>query len=170
MTDVNVSSGGVDDPFGRVSPVACWKLNLIGVYCILLFSLSICVNGVLTLVFYRVKELRSMENMFFMCFTFLSLLASLTEAPFVIVSNFYCRQVAFVVVIVHLSIFLYRSCNSQMSALGYETGVYDENTWLGFELTKQVEFFQNFISIRFPGSSKQKVIFRSFLFDRLKKV
>ena len=91
MIDVNLSSGGVDDPFGRVSPVACWKLNLIGVYCILLFSLSICVNGVLTFVFYRVKELRSMENMFFMCFTFLSLLASLTEAPFVIVSNFYCR-------------------------------------------------------------------------------
>jgi hypothetical protein len=51
----------------------------------------------------------------------------------------------------------------QKVSFSLETIFYNENTCLGIELMKQVEFFQNDISAGFPRSSKSKVIFEPFL-------
>ena len=76
------------------SPVACWKLNLISVYCVLLFTASLIANGLLLFVFWKVKELRrASQNIYVIVFTCLSLIATLTEAPFLILSNYYCRWI-----------------------------------------------------------------------------
>jgi hypothetical protein len=43
-----------------------------------------------------------------------------------------------------------------------ETNFYDKNNCLSIESTKQVQRFENVISIGFPGSSKSKIIFGPF--------
>ena len=86
ITSINIS-----DAYTRVSPVTCWKLNIIAVYCIFLFVSSILVNGTLLWIFFKVKELRTPINIFVIVFTVLSLIGSSVETPFVITSNFACR-------------------------------------------------------------------------------
>ena len=81
----------ITDPYSRVSPVACWKLNLVSIYYMLLFLSSILVNCALLLSFVRIKKLRTPMNLFVIVFTGLSLIGSLSQAPFVILSNYYCK-------------------------------------------------------------------------------
>ena len=83
------------DLYSRMSPTACWKLKWISGYCIILFSLSIILNASIVYAFYKVKELRTPVNMFVLVFTVLSLIASFSEAPFVIVSNYKCKYASF---------------------------------------------------------------------------
>lgn len=77
--------------FERLSPVECYKLNIIACYCIILLVLSVTFNSTLLLIFYRYKKLRTSLNMFIMSITFLNLIGSLSEFSFVIPSNFFCR-------------------------------------------------------------------------------
>ena len=79
------------DQYNRLSPVECWKLNILAVYCVILFTSSIIINGSLMLVFIKTKELRTPVNLYLIVFTILSLIASFSEGPFVIASNFSCR-------------------------------------------------------------------------------
>ena len=80
-----------EDYFNRLSPTPCWKLKLISAYCVALFSTSFLINGAIMYAFYKTKELRTPVNMFVLVFTVLSLIASFSESPFVIVSNYRCR-------------------------------------------------------------------------------
>ena len=77
--------------YSRLSPSSCYHLKMISYYCILIFTASLAVNGILMMVFFKNKELRTPVNMFVIWFTGLSFLASLTEPVFVVASNFNCR-------------------------------------------------------------------------------
>ena len=72
------------------SPIECYKLNIIAVYCCILFITSILVNSKLLYVFYTTKNLRTSLNRFVIVLTGLDLIGSLIELPFVIISNFSC--------------------------------------------------------------------------------
>nr|QVK45896.1 G protein-coupled receptor [Proales similis] len=82
------------DLYSRPSPVDCWKLNLVAVYCVVLFALSVTFNSLLLWIFFRYKELRSPVNTFIIAITILNLVGSMSEFPFVITSNLYCRWMA----------------------------------------------------------------------------
>ena len=77
--------------FNRPSPIECYKLQLIGVYCILMLMLAVCFNSLLLLVFVRYKSLRTMMNMFVLTNTLLNLVGSILEFSLVIPSNFACK-------------------------------------------------------------------------------
>lgn len=83
------------DAYNRVSPVECYKLQIIGVYCILVFVLSIFFNSVLLWVFHQNKKLRNSHNTFTIFLTFLNLFGSILQFIFVIPSNFNCRYITF---------------------------------------------------------------------------
>ena len=80
-----------DDSFSLESPIECYKLNIISFYCAILLLISIVINTSLLWVFYRYDDLRTSFNRFIIVLTFFNLIGSLTELPFVIVSNFYCK-------------------------------------------------------------------------------
>ena len=77
--------------YGVSSPVECFKLNLIAIYCIVIFVLSLVFNSLLIIVFYIYKDLTSPLNPFIITLTIFNLAGTLIEFPFVIASNFYCK-------------------------------------------------------------------------------
>ena len=77
--------------YSRLSPTPCWQLKIVSYYCVIMFSASLAVNGVLMMVFIKNKELRTPVNVMVIWFTALSFFASLTEPNFVVTSNFQCR-------------------------------------------------------------------------------
>ena len=79
--------------FKEASPVECYKLHIIGVYCSILLLLSLIYNSSLILVFMKHRELRTTLNMFVLTMTILNLIGSILEFSFVIPSNFACRWV-----------------------------------------------------------------------------
>lgn len=81
------------DFFERLSPIECYKLNIIACYCIILLVLSVTFNSLLLLIFFRHKKLRNSLNMLIITITFLNLIGSLSEFSFVIPSNFQCRWI-----------------------------------------------------------------------------
>ena len=81
------------DFYNRMSPVACWKLEIIAGYSLTLFTTSTIVNASLLWIFYKSKELHTPVNVFVIVFTGLSLIGSLFQAPFVVASNYYCRYI-----------------------------------------------------------------------------
>ena len=85
------SNISVIDPFDRPSPVECYKLAIIGVFFLTLGFASVIFNGLLLWIFFLYKELRNSMNAFIIALTICNLLATCTEFPFVIGSNFSCR-------------------------------------------------------------------------------
>ena len=81
--------------YGKNSPIECYKLNLIAVYCIILLILSVFFNALLLLIFARYRELRISLNMFIIALTVLNLIGTITELSLVIPSNIKCRFVIF---------------------------------------------------------------------------
>jgi len=79
--------------FDRESPIECYKLNMIAVYCIILFLACIGYNLLLLLIFYKHKKLRTKLNIFIIALTILNLFGALTQFIFVIPSNLYCRWI-----------------------------------------------------------------------------
>ena len=77
--------------YGVESPVECFNLNLIAIYCIVVVVLSLIFNSLLIVVFYVYKDLSSPLNPFIITLTIFNLVGTLIEFPFVIVSNFYCK-------------------------------------------------------------------------------
>jgi hypothetical protein len=71
--------------------VDCYKLRIIGVFSIFLFILSIIFNSLLLAVFFSSKKFRSSNNIPLLALTFLNLIGSILEYPFVIISNLKCK-------------------------------------------------------------------------------
>ena len=78
--------------FDRESPIECYKLNIIAVYCIILFLTCIIYNLLLLLIFYKHKKLRTNLNIFIIALTILNLFGAVSQFIFVIPSNLYCRS------------------------------------------------------------------------------
>ena len=72
------------------SPVECYKLRFVAIYCILLLTLSVSFNSMLVIVFVKYKELRTPLNTFIIAITVCNLCSSCVELPFVITSNLNC--------------------------------------------------------------------------------
>ncbi|RNA35867.1 melanopsin [Brachionus plicatilis] len=79
--------------FGQLSPIECYKLNIVSLFCIILFICSFSFNSILLWVFYMSKELRSPLNIIMIALTILNLTGTITELPTVIVTNYTCRWI-----------------------------------------------------------------------------
>ncbi len=84
-----------EEMYSRLSPVACYKLNFITLYCFILFISSLFFNTILLRTFYKYKELRTTLNVFVIVLTAINLLGSCSELPLVMATNWYCRSVNF---------------------------------------------------------------------------
>ncbi|RNA19352.1 melanopsin [Brachionus plicatilis] len=81
------------DPFDVKSPVECYKLRIIAVYCLIIFFLSLTANSVLLWILIYFKELRNSMNAFMLALSVCNLIGSLIELPMVVISNFNCKWV-----------------------------------------------------------------------------
>lgn len=80
--------------YDEYSPVECYKLRLVSVLFIFMFILSITFNSLLLWTFFTFKDLRLLPlNLFVIALTINNLSGTISEFPFVIISNFYCRFV-----------------------------------------------------------------------------
>lgn len=79
------------DKYNRLSPVSCYKLNIIAIYCTTLLILCLFSNGLLIWLILKYKKLRTPLNILILTLAFYNLIGSLLEFPFVIHSNFYCK-------------------------------------------------------------------------------
>ena len=79
--------------FEKESPIACFKLQIIASYFILLLILSLIANSLLLAVFAKYRCLRTNLNLLVMTLTALNLFTSIIEFSFVIPSNIQCRFV-----------------------------------------------------------------------------
>ena len=80
-----------DDEKKYISPIECYKLNIIAVYCIALFFASVITNCIQLKYFYANKKLRLPYDIFTITLSIINLIGTILELPFVILSNFYCR-------------------------------------------------------------------------------
>ena len=103
--DIDLSGNQTEliDYYNRISPVECYKLNWISVYCFFLFISSFVFNVILLWVFYKYKELRTTLNMFVIALTALNLLATCSELPIVMMTNWYCRYFFFFLIYLYYS-------------------------------------------------------------------
>lgn len=97
---LSITSGGLlddyeeyYDEFNKKSPIECYKLRMIGFYCLTLFLVSFVFNYILLKIFYIYSELRTPSNVFFIVLTILNLIGTLFQLPIVILSNFYCQWI-----------------------------------------------------------------------------
>ena len=79
------------DIFSNESPIECYKLRIVSINCIVLFLLSVIFNSFLLIIFLTKKQLQKSSNIFIFTLTLFNLIGSITEFPFVIVSNLYCK-------------------------------------------------------------------------------
>ena len=77
--------------FDQISPVECYKLQVIGAFCMVLITLSTLSNGKLLHLFLKNKSLKSPINAVLFTICALNLLATLTELPLVAINCFSCR-------------------------------------------------------------------------------
>lgn len=78
--------------FNQESPVECYILRLIDVLVVLVFMLCLGFNSMLLLAFCRKKSpTKTALDIYMASLTFLNLIGSILEFPFIIISNFYCR-------------------------------------------------------------------------------
>ena len=92
---INKTISNEIDLFNRTSPIECFKLNIISVYCVLVLVLGVTFNTMLLKVFAQHKKLRTSINMIIIVLTITNLFGSISEMSFVIPSNWYCRLVNF---------------------------------------------------------------------------
>ncbi len=79
------------DLYNVTPTVECYKLQMVGVICCLLFAAGVFFNGILLLAFMRHKHLRTPINYYIIGLTILNFIGSLFELPFIMVSNLYCK-------------------------------------------------------------------------------
>ena len=80
------------DPFLRLPLVECSILTNIGIYCVILFILSMILN--ITLIWILIKNRKKLldsTNALILSLSILSLLGTLVELPMVSVTSFACR-------------------------------------------------------------------------------
>jgi hypothetical protein len=73
------------------SPIECYKLNILSIFCIIIFVLSLFFNFSLLMIFVSFKKLRTNINVLIIFITFMNLFMTITVLPFVIQSNLHCR-------------------------------------------------------------------------------
>ncbi len=71
--------------------VECYKLQLIGLCCLIVMILTIIFNGILILMFLLYKDLQTPLNTLVITLCVLHFFGAFLEFPFIIVSNFKCR-------------------------------------------------------------------------------
>lgn len=76
-----------------MSPIPCFQTAIIGWYMCFILASTCMVNALLLVTLLGNKELRQPINTFVIAITFLNLIGSLVEFPFVIGSSFACKSV-----------------------------------------------------------------------------
>ena len=74
-----------------LSPVKCYKLNIIAVYCMILFLFSSISNALVLRKLHLKKKKKNPFEVFMITLTAFNLIGTLIELPFVITSNLFCR-------------------------------------------------------------------------------
>ena len=80
------------DPYSKCPLIECSTLTNIGIYCIILFILSMVLN--ITLIWILIKnrkELLNSANALILSLSILSLLGTLVELPMISATSFACR-------------------------------------------------------------------------------
>jgi len=90
-SNVNQSDVIIDYYGGRPSPANCAILKGFTIYSIIMFSTALVSNSLLLLAFIKEKTLRSPVNMFIIAVSVCNIIATLSEAQFIIPSTFACR-------------------------------------------------------------------------------
>ncbi len=86
-----MSSNRDESSFEVDSPVSCYQLKFIAAICFIIFILSVALNSLLMYALIKYKEFKNALNSYVLALTGLNLIASFTELPLVIASNFYCK-------------------------------------------------------------------------------
>jgi hypothetical protein len=73
------------------SPTECYKLRILGLFCVLLFLASTLVNSMLLHVFIKNKNLRTSFNILIIALNILNLTGTILQLPFIIISNLSCK-------------------------------------------------------------------------------
>ena len=89
----NQSEVIIDYYGGRPSPANCSVLKFFTVYAMFMFSASLIFNSLLLLAFIKEKRVRTPVNMFIVAISVCNIVATLSEAQFIIPSTFACRWV-----------------------------------------------------------------------------
>lgn len=87
----NNSNLSLIDFYNREPLAECSTLQILGGYCILLFISSLMLNGALMFLLIRQKEYKNSLNMYMCALIGLNLFGTITELPWIIISNFYCK-------------------------------------------------------------------------------
>ncbi len=77
--------------YDKISPVECYKLQIIGAFCMVLITLSTLSNTKFIYLFLKNKPLKSPMNALLFTISTLNLFATLTELPLVVINCFSCR-------------------------------------------------------------------------------
>ena len=77
--------------YEEISPVPCFQLKIIGTVCVIIMVLAIIFNGILIVLYFRHKDLRTPLNTLIISLAVVNFIGAFLEFPFIIVSNFYCR-------------------------------------------------------------------------------
>ncbi len=81
------------DEYSPESPTECYKLRILGIICFFLFVSSFAFNYLLLRVFIKYSELRTSFNTLIIALTILNLIGTITELPFIIISNLSCKWI-----------------------------------------------------------------------------
>ena len=88
---MNITQLNEDYLYERQSPVGCTFLKFISFYLTAIFICGVICNCLLIWIFCSNKHLRTNLNIFIITLSVINLLATVSEVPFVIVSNYKCR-------------------------------------------------------------------------------
>ena len=75
----------------KKSPINCSQLNIYGVCFVVTFTLGLCLNSFVLLMYCVIKEMRSLKNSFMIALIISNLASCLFETPILIISTFNCR-------------------------------------------------------------------------------
>ena len=79
------------DVYSLESPTECYKLQILGIFCAILFVACTTFNSLLLNVFIKNKSLRTSFNVLIIALTILNLIGALFQLPFIIISNLKCK-------------------------------------------------------------------------------
>ena len=77
--------------YGQPSPIECYQLNIVSLFCVILFICSLSFNSILLWLFFKSKELRTPLNVIMIALTILNLIGTINELPLVIATTYACR-------------------------------------------------------------------------------
>jgi len=81
------------DKYLLESPTECYKLRILGIFCLILFITSFIFNSLLLNVFVKHRHLRTSNYTLVIALTILNLFGTITELPFIIISNLSCKWI-----------------------------------------------------------------------------